>query len=232
MLLEFLLFPLITGLVASLCSVLFEYYIVIPKREIESKLNSDNNIPFSIKYIFIQFAGIITFEIIIRVLFPKLTIPQESIINAIKDIHIAFAAIFYISFASILSTFNSKSKVLSFVGIYLIPFIVSIWWAYYFIKSTKSFNDKYETILPVIHNGLLIWIFIGLKDLISKKIILILPIIFFPINAFLLLRLTTDFSAWGSSLVTSILMIGIMASIIHDRESEEIESRRRIKTMR
>ena len=171
---ELLIYPIITGIVASIFSVIFEYYIVIPNRENQDSNTDKLNLSFSLKFILAQFAGVIIFELIIRTFFPKFNIPTELLGGILKDSNITFASIFYVCFTTMVLTIESKNSVLFFIGIHLIPYLCLTWWIFTFSQIFKISDSSYnfnpfnphnstQTLLPIFHN-------IGCKSLIGPKI--------------------------------------------------------------
>lgn len=219
---ELLIYPIITGIVASIFSVIFEYYIVIPNKENQEENTRTFNFSFSLKFILAQFAGVIIFELIIRTFFPKFNIPTELLGGILKDSNITFAAIFYVCFTTILLTIESKNNVLFFIGVHLIPYICVAWWIFtfthifkiydsFFTLNPSNFAHSTETLLPVFHNVMLCWIFYGLRVFLSKiDGLAFIAIIIFPLNALFLLNYTSALSSWGGALITAIGMVLIV----------------------
>ena len=219
---ELLIYPIITGIVASIFSVIFEYYIVIPSRESKETNVGTFNLPFSLKFILAQFAGVIIFELIIRTFFPKFNIPTELLGGILKDSNITFASIFYVCFTTMILTIESKNNTVFFIGIHLIPYLCLTWWTFTFndifrvSDSSFHFNplnphSSTETLLPIFHNILLCWIFYGLRVFLKKlERLAFLAIIIFPLNALFLLNYTSALGSWVGALITTAVMILIL----------------------
>ncbi|MES2516665.1 MAG: hypothetical protein V4585_01075 [Bacteroidota bacterium] len=223
---ELLIYPIITGIVASIFSVVFEYYIIIPNKEKGNEESNPSlfNPSLSLKFILTQFAGIIILELIIRTFFPKFNISTELLGGVLKDSNITFASIFYVCITSILLTFQSKSKFLCFIGTHLIPYLSLAWWTFTFPNVFKIFESSHspETTLPFIHNILLCWLFYGLNVFLKNlDILAILAVILFPLNALFMLNYTTvtNVGAWGGALFTTVGMFGIISFINEYRNS-------------
>ena len=181
---ELFIYPTITGIVASIFSVIFEYYIVIPNREKrnEEVIPRSFNPSLSLKLILTQFAGVIILELVIRTFFPKFNISTELLGGVLKDSNITFASIFYVCITSILLTFQSKSKFIYFIGTHMIPYLCLVWWTFTFPNVFKIFESTHspETSLPFIHNILLCWLFYGFSVFIKNlDILAILAVIIF-----------------------------------------------------
>jgi hypothetical protein len=213
---ELLIYPIITGIVI----VIFEHYVIVPNKENEDTNSSSFKTSLSLKFILAQFAGIIIFELVIRTFFPKLNISPELFRGVLKDSNITFASIFYVCITSILLTFQSKSKLLYFIGTYLIPYLCLAWWTFTFPNVFKIFESTRspETAMPFIHNILLCGLFYGLTIFFKNlDIFTILAVIVFPLNALFLLNYITAFDSWVGALFTMVFMLGIINIISKER---------------
>lgn len=122
---------------------------------------------------------------------------------------------------SILLTYSSKSKWIVLIGLHIIPYVFCLLWSFNYIHEFQSgylYARHKESILPIVHNVLMIWLYFGFyRTLETPTPFIILALCIFPINALFMLTLTSTLEAWAGSAITSASMIGLVMMIESDK---------------
>ena len=218
--LELIIIPLVVSLLSSGFAIVFEHYVVVPHKD--GKITTQWKIPLSVKFIVAQVAGIIAFELLLRTIFPNLGGYSDIAVRYLNDPGVTFAGVFYICLASIGLTANSTNKWAIFFGIFIIPIVALNWWSYTYLGHISGWLPKIKsTLIPFVHNILLLWLFVGLSMVLEKAVaVLIIALAIFPINALFLTTQTTIHDAWLGAGLTSLFAALVISMNLRDEEHE------------
>lgn len=212
--LDSIVYPIITGVVGGVIAVIVEYFVVAPFKE---RKTGKWNLPLSAKFIFLQFACIVGYEMLLKPLFPT---AQISLSGILSDVNIAFAGVFYLCMASILVTAYSANNWIIFTGCFVVPSSLAYWWVFKYWSNLEGFllNHKSATFVPIIHASSILWLCFGLLMVLEIKpsTIKLMALIIFPINGLYFLAMIIPLEAW----VLAAIISGALLAMANIEESE------------